>query len=127
MSMPVSFASDDRKKAIVVSHERSGTHFLMNTLAKNFDYVSHPFWNLDYNQGINLHDQSVLSHFLGLSHNKPVLNILKSHHPVEFFESNLDYLCEQFFVFYIYRDPRDVLISYRRLLTRFPWDEGPNR
>ncbi len=25
-----------RKKAIVVSHERSGTHFLMNTLALNF-------------------------------------------------------------------------------------------
>jgi hypothetical protein len=30
------------RKIIVASHERSGTHFLMNTLADNFGYVSEP-------------------------------------------------------------------------------------
>ena len=27
------------KKVIVISHERSGTHFLMDTIALNFGYV----------------------------------------------------------------------------------------
>lgn len=124
-SMEISLASDGRKKAIVISHERSGTHFLMNSLAENFGYVSYPWWNFDYNQPINFHDPSIISGFLRMSHDQSVLNILKSHHPIEFFESNLEYLMEQFFVFYIYRDPRDVLLSYWKLVNHFPWDEGP--
>ena len=35
-----------RPKVLVVSHERSGTHFVMNSLALNLDYVSSPWINL---------------------------------------------------------------------------------
>ncbi len=35
------------KKGMVVSHERSGTHFLMNTLALNFGYIAKPWINFD--------------------------------------------------------------------------------
>ena len=37
-----------KPKVMVVSHERSGTHFLMNTIALNFDYISAPWINLDW-------------------------------------------------------------------------------
>ena len=41
-------APEDVKKAMIVSHERSGTHFLMNTLDKNFPYISQPWINFDF-------------------------------------------------------------------------------
>ena len=43
----------DRPKVLVVSHERSGTHFMMNSLAANFGYVANPFMNLDSSLGVN--------------------------------------------------------------------------
>ena len=33
---------DERPAVMVVSHERSGTHFLMNALAACYGYVSRP-------------------------------------------------------------------------------------
>ena len=39
------------KKVIVVcSHERSGTHFLMNSIAHNTHYSVEPFIDFDYMQ-----------------------------------------------------------------------------
>jgi hypothetical protein len=113
------------KKVIVVSHERSGTHFLMNTVALNFGYVSFPYWNFDYELGLNFHSGLALKGYFRKAHDQRVLNIVKSHHDVGFFESWLDYLTSQFHVLYIVRDPRDVIASLSRILNAFPWDEGP--
>ena len=118
-------ASKPIKKAMVVSHERSGTHFLMNTLDKNFSYVSRPWINFDFELGINFHSSKAILNFFRKLHNKPVLNIVKSHHHFSFFSSIIQYLTTQFHIFYIYRDPRDTMASFYRLIDHFQWDEGP--
>ncbi|TPW17031.1 MAG: hypothetical protein FD130_819 [Halothiobacillaceae bacterium] len=117
--------SPPSKKACVVSHERSGTHFLMNTLALNFGYVSEPWWNLDYETGLNFYSHRNIERYLRQAHNQPVPNILKTHHHVDFFSETLDYLTDQFHVYYIYRDPQDVMCSFWRMLRGLSWSEGP--
>lgn len=114
-----------QKKIAVISHERSGTHFLMNTLALNFGYLSQPWWNFDYDIPINFHSFETIKYYFNLFHNKPVLNILKSHHPFSFFTDFSEYFADQFKLLYIYRDPYDVMVSFMRLLFSFSWDEGP--
>jgi hypothetical protein len=84
------------KKVLVVSHERSGTHFLINTIAFNF--------NLDW-RVINL-DNGVQQHF-GTQTNK----IFKTHYQRYFFDSVWEQLLKEFHVFYIVRDGRDALTS----------------
>ncbi|MCF7885361.1 MAG: sulfotransferase domain-containing protein [Candidatus Marinimicrobia bacterium] len=118
-------ASQPIKKAMVVSHERSGTHFLMNTLDKNFAYISRPWINFDFELGINFHSAQAVLNFFKKLHNKPILNIVKSHHHFSFFSKIIKYLVDQFHIFYIYRDPRDTMASFFRLIKHFDWDEGP--
>lgn len=127
MSEPkfLELACEPTKKVMVVSHERSGTHFLMNTLNQNFNYISHPWINFDFDLGINFHSAKAILNFFKKLHNKPVLNIVKSHHNFSFFPKIINYLTDQFHIFYIYRDPRDTMASFFRLINHFQWDEGP--
>ncbi|MGD9659694.1 MAG: sulfotransferase domain-containing protein [Porticoccaceae bacterium] len=121
-----SFANDGRKKLAVISHERSGTHFLMNTVANHFGYMSKPWWNFDFDSmTINFHAPVSIQKYFQQFHDKSIINILKSHHPATFFDGILDYITDQFHVLYIYRDPRDALISNWKLIRSFSWDEGP--
>jgi hypothetical protein len=113
------------KKVAVFGHERSGNHFLMNTLALNFGYIAKPWWNLDFELGIDFHNPKALLAYLKKAHYQPIKNILKSHHHYGFIEPIMEYMSEQFFVFYIYRDPRDVLISNQKLIEKLGTDEGP--
>jgi len=121
----LNLAPDNRKKVAVISHERSGTHFLMNTLALNFGYITDPWWNFDFEHGLNFHAPHGLHYYLKQVHNQPVLNVLKSHHPIAFFYEFIDYHLDQFHVLYILRDPRNVMISNWKLINELPWDEGP--
>jgi hypothetical protein len=114
------------KKGMVVSHERSGTHFLMNALAMNFGYVAKPWINLDQALGLNFHAPWELGAFFAQTEGKPVLNLVKSHHQFDFFRKFIGDLTNEFHVFYIYRDPRDVMVSFWRLVRSFKWDEGPH-
>ena len=125
--MPATFAMapEPGKKVFVVSHERSGTHFLMNTLAHNFNYVARPWWNLDLELGLNFHAPQVLLEYFKKAHDLPIRNILKSHHSAAFFEDIIDYLIEQFHIIYIYRDPRNVMESFCKHINTLQWDEGP--
>lgn len=121
-----SYTKDGRKKLAVISHERSGTHFLMNTVANHFGYISKPWWNFDFDSlTINFHSTVNIRRYLQQFHDKSIVNILKSHHPAGFFDGILDYVTEQFHVLYIYRDPRDALVSNWKLIQSFQWDEGP--
>lgn len=114
-----------RPKLMVVSHERSGTHFLMNALAKCYGYVAAPWINLDYELGLNFFAASSLIQFFGQFRGHAVANIVKSHHPFAFFDESFDEIVNDFHVFYIYRDPRDVMVSYWKFLRRLSWNEGP--
>jgi hypothetical protein len=125
LATPLKISAAPGKKLAVISHERSGTHFLMNTIAANFNYISKPWWNFDNGEPVNFHSPSNIEQYLRRAHGKHVQNIFKSHHTVGFFEEIMDYFADQFQIFYIYRDPRDALISNWKLARTLPWDEGP--
>jgi hypothetical protein len=112
------------KKVMVFSHERSGTHFLMNTLVLNFGYHSNRI-DVDFPLGLNFHSHRAIAKFFERFRGQPVGNVFKSHHHVDFFGPVLESLLEEFHVFYVFRDPRDVMTSFWRFLRTLPWDEGP--
>jgi hypothetical protein len=117
---------EERPAVMVVAHERSGTHFLMNALAACYGYVSWPLFNLDLpHVNINYyHPPAVRDTLLALAA-RPMANVVKSHHPADFFAAELPRLTRRYVVFSICRDPVATLLSYWRFLHRWPWAEGP--
>jgi Sulfotransferase domain len=115
---------DMRPAVMVVSHERSGTHFLMNALAACYGYVSEPWINLDYPQ-VNIHYTypSDLGGYLRLVALRPIANVVKSHHPVDFFADELSKL-PRYAILAICRNPVSVMLSLWRFYHRWPF-EGP--
>jgi hypothetical protein len=111
---------------MVVSHERSGTHFLMNTLAACYGYVSQPWLDLDHNH-VNTnyyYPKDVCEGLLDRAAASPT-RIVKSHHQAGFFNGQWQRLTERYVIFYIYRNPVDVLISFWRYMHLWPWFDGP--
>ena len=118
---------------MVCSHERSGTHFLMNSLANRTNYTSNPYLNYDlYPLGtfVNFFDKTATRNFLdSLSRTNSdgdqlhTSSIIKSH----FWASHLEYaevpLPVKFI--YIWREPAATLVSFWRYLHSCQWDEGP--
>jgi Sulfotransferase domain len=117
---------DDHLPVMVVSHERSGTHFLMNAIASCFGYVSQPWLDIDRNQfNINYyHAQSLKTLIVKIAALRSA-NIMKCHHEFEFFSPIVDAFAGKLHVFYIYRNPADVMASYWRFLRTWHWAEGP--
>ena len=99
----------DRPSVIVVSHERSGTHFLMNSLGRAFGYEAGLFLNFDHDPlNINyFHPPTVLKALRTV----PAGRIVKAHHSVEFFDGILDEVLQSAVILYIHRDPVDVMVS----------------
>ena len=97
----------------------------MNTIAANFNYISNPWWNFDLGEAVQFYWPISIEKYLRRAHGKSVKNIFKSHHALGFFEEIMDYIAGQFHIFYIYRDPRDVLVSNWKLIRSLGWDEGP--
>jgi hypothetical protein len=129
---PVRLASDERipLPVMVCAHERSGTHFLMNSIAKNSIYRNDPFLNYDldplgsfvnfhYTRDVRLFFEHIAAHCCA--------SIIKSHFAAEFFAgSEREYVVSRSCkTIYIVRDPLDVMASYRRLIDHLPWREGP--
>jgi len=105
-----------RKKILVVSHERSGTHFLMNSICLNFGFDMG--W-IDVfardSVGLNIYKaekyKKNIEKFMLKNWNSNSNKIYKSHHQVVFFEKYIEKLLELYCVFYIVRDPRDTIVS----------------
>ena len=125
MEIEAALGPPDTVKAIIVSHERSGTHFLMNTLALNFGYISSPWINLDLDHPINYYAPENIMDFLGFMRGKPIVNVIKTHHQVGFFMPILEKILDDFHVFYIYRPVRAVMASFCKHLHNHAWDTGP--
>lgn len=115
----------DRPRIMVVSHERSGTHFMMNALAENAGYVSNPWRNLDYQTGLNLHSPRVMAEIFTQYVRKPSLSLIKSHHQLAFFAEALPGILQDFRIVYVVRHPRSMMLSLMRYLNAWSWDEGP--
>lgn len=115
-----------RPGVMVVSHERSGTHFLMNSIEKGYGYVARPWIDLDHHQlPINYFHQPSISKSLDYLADQNVAAIIKSHHTEPFFTDILDHILERFVVFYIHRNPVDVMASFWRFMHGWEWHEGP--
>ena len=115
-----------RLPIMVVSHERSGTHFTMNSIAGCFDYVSNPWIDIDRHQfNINyFHTPSVKGLLLKVAELRPA-NMLKSHHEFEFFKRFMPATEGKLHIVYVYRNPADVMASFWRFLHTWDWAEGP--
>tara|TARA_Y100001968_G_C19415582_1_gene748813 strand:- start:754 stop:1551 length:798 start_codon:yes stop_codon:yes gene_type:complete len=117
---------------MVCSHERSGTHFLMNSLSNYTNYIVKPYLNFDYSplsSMVNFYSKENINNLIEQL-NKIKLNgdilclnsIIKSHFPISLLGNES---IQKLKVVYIYRNPVDVFISYWRFLHRWEWDEGP--
>lgn len=124
--MQITQLHDDRRPLMVASHERSGTHFTMNTLAACFGYVGAPWLDLDrYEFNINFfRPQTLGGTLMKLAMLRPA-NLGKTHYDFEFFAPFVGQLGQMWDVVYIYRHPADVMASYWRFLHTWDWDEGP--
>ena len=125
------FASDSdiALPVMVSSHERSGTHFVINSIASNSAFRNDPHLNYDttpLGSFHNFHD-SQWSDLLRLS----LRTKMREHHQepflAGFFLDNsgkllLSGLCK---TIYIARNPLEVMMSYHRFVNYFPWYEGP--
>jgi hypothetical protein len=118
----------DRPSALVVGHERSGNHFLMNTLARAYGYIAEPWFNIDlFPHPINYYLPDSLLKLLMDAGNRRIANVGKSHHAIEFFAPILKTLQQRYVIFYVHRDPADVMLSFWRYIDRWNWREGPRR
>jgi len=109
---------------LVASHERSGTHFLINSLAQCTPYRADPFLNLDLNTFgglINLQSASQIAHFVSSLQQLHCSSLIKSHHPASVLEASL---ASGLKVAAIIRHPAEVLLSYWRWLPSLPWHES---
>ena len=117
---------------MVCSHERSGTHFMMNSISECTEYTSNPFLNFDYiplGSFVNFFSQASTYKFLNSLKNVRIHDdstcctnsIIKSHFPLSLVDHNKN-LCK---IIYIYRNPEEVFISYWKFLHRWNWWEGP--
>lgn len=88
------------KPILVVSHERSGTHFLINTIAVNFGLS---------NEVLNLPGGDPTAVALDTA-TSPEL-IRKSHHQAHWFGERIQDVIRENTVFYVIRDCRGVLVS----------------
>ncbi|MDB4307991.1 sulfotransferase domain-containing protein [Gammaproteobacteria bacterium] len=113
-----------RKKILVISHERSGTHFLINTIAQCFDYLPQQI-DLDNSQGIDWSNPAMTSNWMRQFQGRFVANIFKSHHACPILAPLLPELIDEYTIFYIQRDGRDVMTSFWIYLNRLAPGWGP--
>jgi hypothetical protein len=116
-----------RPHIIVASHERSGTHFLINAVTRAYAYPAGSLLNFD-NQPLNINffEARRIADTIGeIATRAQSPTILKSHHPVAFFDGVLDEVLAHMPLFYIHRDPVDTMVSFWRFIHTWPWREGP--
>lgn len=129
---PVRFIADTTVEmpVMVCSHERSGTHFVINSIANNSAFSNDPY--LDYDlmplgSFLNFYDRrSVKTFFTHLSKFN-CATVVKCHFASEFFlESDGGFLLHGLSkILYIVRNPVDVMLSYHRFIDHFSWHQGP--
>ncbi len=135
MNSRIDFEASDQVKALlmVCSHERSGTHFLIDSLSSCTEYTNNPLFYFDYrpflgSDHIFFSEERNIKLFKRLSNLKIENNklcmksIIKSHFPVSMIGQKIP---ENLLIAYIYRNPVDVLISFWKLLHRISYPEGP--
>jgi len=94
----------DKKPVLIISHERSGTHLLINTIGLNFHRFKEGWADVPQNQ----HESVVAQYF----QQKRQDVIIKSHHQFYSFRDCYKIVKQNNHCFYCVRDGRDVLVSW---------------
>ena len=114
-----------RKKILVVSHERSGTHFLINTIAQSFNYDPQQIDIVNRQAIVRWDDRESGMQWLQGYRGRFVPNVFKSHHAYSLLAPYLSELLGEFTIFYIQRDGRDVMTSFWTYLHKVRPGWGP--
>ena len=105
------------KKILIVSHERAGTHFLIDAIAENYkhfndeqvDLYAEHYLPPSSSQLITYKNnlQKSIRNYFGNSNNR----LFKSHHDVKFFDGILSEIKKEFNILYMKRSVLDTLTS----------------
>jgi hypothetical protein len=112
------------KKILVISHERSGTHFLINSIALNFGYQERQI-DLDLTQGFSCAQPAQAAAWFARCRGRVFSSVFKAHHARPLLMPILEPFRDEFHIFYIYRDGRDVMTSFWRYLNHLQPGWGP--
>ena len=132
-SVELSCSKNIKIPLLICSHERSGTHFMMNSISKCTQYTASPYINFDYmplGSFVNFFSEKSINNLFKILTNVSSSNsinyctnsIIKSHFPLTLLGQSNGNLCK---IIYVYRNPDEVFISYWRFLHRWDWLEGP--
>jgi len=94
------------KDLMIVSCERAGTHFLIDSIIWNFPKFNKKRIDIPAN-GEQKKFEKFLKKYEPSGH-----NIIKSHHQFEFFEPIIDIVKEKFNIIYIMREGKDSMVSW---------------
>lgn len=118
------------KKILVVSHERSGTHFLIDSIALNSN-LNNKQIDLYTEHYLPPSEQQLISYKNNLQQDmrgyfgKSTDRIFKSHHDVRFFDGILEEFKKEFDILYIKRNALDCLTSCYHYYSKHPHVDFP--
>jgi hypothetical protein len=115
---------------MISSHERSGTHFLINSIALNSEFTNNPLIHFDSNflgPIVNFYNAKGVRNFFHVLAERKCSSIIKNHFASEFFVDGKDnnFISENLNAIYIARDPFHALASYCRFIYLQNAKEGP--
>lgn len=129
---PIRFTADTsiERPVMVCSHERSGTHFVINSVANNSLFSNDPYIDYDLmplGSFLNFYDRKSVKTFFTHISKYNCASILKCHFAAEFFlEYDGSFMLNGISkILYIVRNPVDVILSYHRFINHFSWHQGP--
>ena len=132
-NLQIKASSKITEQLMVCSHERSGTHFTMNSIAYVSHYCSNPWLNYDLHPlgaRLNFFSPKSASAFIRSLSNLRINDVLscnssiiKSHFPISLLGNEAENLPLK--IIYVWRDPAETIASFWKFLHRWGWNEGP--
>jgi len=105
------------KPVLVVTHERSGTHLLINIINYDYDGRFRTIGWMGENEIPFTIDKYKQRYYRDITSSAyRVGEVCKSHHQVEFSQPYIDFIFDKYKVIYVKRDVKDVLFSYYKFI-----------
>lgn len=106
-----------QKAILVVTHERSGTHLMINIINHLHNGRFSAIGHLPPNKKHDIPTYKDYVYKYVLANRFDLDTVSKSHHQVEFYEDFIDELFDNYHVIYVKRDIKDTLVSYHKFLN----------